>query len=153
MPSWILFPHRYNFTGIGNWFQCFPVYPGLNFSSGSGSRSVSGSGSGFRLFQTPDLKALACWTFFASVKLECLVKRREVIVNTKPWQWHFNAVTQLTRGDFGNLFPCCHHSFFDLSPNKLANYGVRTTWSFTSRNAVGYIDILHGNILHTHWVK
>ena len=34
---------------IGNWFQCFPVYPGLNLSSGSGSGSVSGSGSGFRL--------------------------------------------------------------------------------------------------------
>ena len=30
---------------IGNWFQCFPVYPGLNLSSGS----VSGSGSGFRI--------------------------------------------------------------------------------------------------------
>ena len=23
--------------------------------------------------------------------------------------------------------PCCHHSFFNLSPNKLANYGVRST--------------------------
>ena len=31
----------------GNWFQCFPVYPGLNSSSGSGS------GSGFLLFHTP----------------------------------------------------------------------------------------------------
>ena len=28
---------------IGNWFQCFPVYPGLNLSS------VSVSGSGFRI--------------------------------------------------------------------------------------------------------
>ena len=37
----------YFHTGIGNWFQCFPVYPGLNLSSGSGS--VSGSGSGFRI--------------------------------------------------------------------------------------------------------
>ena len=26
----------YSQTGIGNWFQCFPVYPGLNLSSGSG---------------------------------------------------------------------------------------------------------------------
>ena len=43
----------YSHTGIGNWFQCFPVYPGLNLSSGSGSVSVSGSGSGFRLFHTP----------------------------------------------------------------------------------------------------
>ena len=34
----------YSHTGIGNWFQCFPVYPGLNLSSGSGSGSVSGSG-------------------------------------------------------------------------------------------------------------
>ena len=34
---------------IGNWFQCFPVYPSLNLSSGSGSVSVSGSGSGFRI--------------------------------------------------------------------------------------------------------
>ena len=50
MPSWILFPHGYR-----NSFQCFPVYPGLNLSSGSGSSSisVSGSGSGFRLFHTP----------------------------------------------------------------------------------------------------
>ena len=39
----------YFHTGIGNWFQCFLVYPGLNLSSGSGSRS----GSGFRLFHTP----------------------------------------------------------------------------------------------------
>ena len=37
----------YSHTGIGNWFQCFPVYPGLNLSSGSGS--VSGSRSGFRI--------------------------------------------------------------------------------------------------------
>ena len=37
----------YSHTGIGNWFQCFPVYPGLNLSSGSGS--VSGSGSGLRI--------------------------------------------------------------------------------------------------------
>ena len=43
----------YSHPGIGNWFQCFPVYPGLNLSSGSGSVSVSGSGSGFRLFHTP----------------------------------------------------------------------------------------------------
>ena len=27
----------YFHTGIGNWFQCFLVYPGLNLSSGSGS--------------------------------------------------------------------------------------------------------------------
>ena len=40
----------YFHTGIGNWFQCFPVYPGLNLSSGSGSVS----GSGFRLFHTPE---------------------------------------------------------------------------------------------------
>ena len=40
----ILFPH-----GNRNWFQCFPVYPGLNSKSGSGSVSVSGSGSGFRI--------------------------------------------------------------------------------------------------------
>ena len=33
----------YSQTGIGNWFQCFPVYPGLNLSS----ISVSGSRSGF----------------------------------------------------------------------------------------------------------
>ena len=47
----------YSHTGIGNWFQCFPVYPDLNLSSGSGSGSgsgsvsvsVSGSGSGFRI--------------------------------------------------------------------------------------------------------
>ena len=45
----------YSHTGIGNWFQCFPVYPGLNLSSGSSSGSVSvsvsgsGSGSGFRI--------------------------------------------------------------------------------------------------------
>ena len=39
----------YSHTGIGNWFQCFPVYPGLNLSS----ISVSGSRSGFRLFHTP----------------------------------------------------------------------------------------------------
>ena len=39
----------YFHTGIGNWFQCFPVYPGLNLSSGSGSGSVFGSGSGFRI--------------------------------------------------------------------------------------------------------
>ena len=39
----------YSHTGIGNWFQCFPVYPCLNLSSGSGSVSVSGSGSGFRI--------------------------------------------------------------------------------------------------------
>ena len=39
----------YSQTGIGNWFQCFPVYPGLNLSS----ISVSGSRSGFRLFHTP----------------------------------------------------------------------------------------------------
>ena len=52
----------YSHTGIGNWFQCFPVYPGLNLSSGSGSGSgsgsVSGSGSGFRIpdsgFRIPD---------------------------------------------------------------------------------------------------
>ena len=38
-------------TPIGNWFQCFPVYPDLNLSSGSGSGSgsVSGSGSRFRI--------------------------------------------------------------------------------------------------------
>ena len=34
---------------IGNWFQCFPVYPSLNLSSGSVSVSGSGSGSGFRI--------------------------------------------------------------------------------------------------------
>ena len=41
----------YSHTGIGNWFQCFPVYPGLDLSSGSVSVSVSvsGSGSGFRI--------------------------------------------------------------------------------------------------------
>ena len=39
----------YFHTGIGNWFQCFPVYPGLNFSSGSSSVFVSGSSSGFRI--------------------------------------------------------------------------------------------------------
>ena len=27
----------YFHTGIGNWFQCFPVYPGLNLRSDSGS--------------------------------------------------------------------------------------------------------------------
>ena len=27
----------YSHTRIGNWFQCFPVYPVLNLSSGSGS--------------------------------------------------------------------------------------------------------------------
>ena len=50
----------YSQTGIGNCFQCFPVYPGLNLSSVSVSVSVSGSGSGFRipdsgfrLFHTP----------------------------------------------------------------------------------------------------
>ena len=52
----------YSHTGIGNWFQCFPVYPGLNLSSVSVSVSVSVSGSGsgfrildsgFRLFHTP----------------------------------------------------------------------------------------------------
>ena len=39
----------YFHTGIRNWFQCFPVYPGLNFSSGSSSVFVSGSGSGFSI--------------------------------------------------------------------------------------------------------
>ena len=39
----------YFHTGIRNWFQCFPVYPGLNFSSGSSSVFVSGSSSGFRI--------------------------------------------------------------------------------------------------------
>ena len=39
----------YFHTGIGNWFQCFPVYPGLNLSSAPGSSSISGSGSGFRI--------------------------------------------------------------------------------------------------------
>ena len=43
----------YFHTGIGNWFQCFPVYPGLNLSSGSGS------GSEFRLFHTPVLHTAA----------------------------------------------------------------------------------------------
>ena len=33
----------YSHTGIGSWFQCFPVYPGLNLSSESVSVSVSGS--------------------------------------------------------------------------------------------------------------
>ena len=42
----------YSHTGIGNWFQCFPVLS-LNLSSGSGS--VSGSDSGFRFFHTPFL--------------------------------------------------------------------------------------------------
>ena len=28
----------YSQPGIWNWFQCFPAYPGLNLSSGSGSR-------------------------------------------------------------------------------------------------------------------
>ena len=37
----------YFHTGIRNWFQSFPVYPGLNFSSGSSFVFVSGSGSGF----------------------------------------------------------------------------------------------------------
>ena len=27
----------YSHKGIGDWFQCFPVYPGLKLSSGSGS--------------------------------------------------------------------------------------------------------------------
>ena len=35
--------------GIGNWFQCLLVYPGLNLSSSSGSVSGFGSGSGFRI--------------------------------------------------------------------------------------------------------
>ena len=39
----------YFHKGIGNWFQCFPVYPGLNLTSGSGSDCGSGSGSGFRI--------------------------------------------------------------------------------------------------------
>ena len=43
----------YSHTRIGNWFQCFPVYPVLNLSSGSSSRSVSGSGSGSG-FRIPD---------------------------------------------------------------------------------------------------
>ena len=34
---------------IGNWFQCFPVYPSLNLSSGSVSVSISGSWSRFRI--------------------------------------------------------------------------------------------------------
>ena len=48
----------YFHTGIGNWFQCFLVYPGLNLSSGSGSDfgSVSGSGSRFLLFHTPKMR-------------------------------------------------------------------------------------------------
>ena len=62
----------------GNWFQCFPVYPDVNLSSGSdsdsgsgsGCGSVSGSGSGFRLFHTPVVARLSCWTkiFCASHK-------------------------------------------------------------------------------------
>ena len=48
----------YSHTHIGNWFQCFPVYPVLNLSSGSSSVSGSGSGSGFRIpdsgFRIPD---------------------------------------------------------------------------------------------------
>ena len=45
--------------GIGNWFQCFPVYPVLNLSSGSGSGSVSvsGSGSEFRIPAFPHVPA------------------------------------------------------------------------------------------------
>ena len=45
----------YSHTGIGNWFQCFPVYPGLNLSSGSGSGS--GSGSEFRIPAFPYAQA------------------------------------------------------------------------------------------------
>ena len=51
----------YFHTGIGNWFQCFLVYPGLNLSSGPGSGSVSGSGSGFRVFHTPQENMLVLW--------------------------------------------------------------------------------------------
>ena len=46
----------YSQTGIGNWFQCFPVYPGLNLSSISVSGFRSGfriPDSGFLLFHTP----------------------------------------------------------------------------------------------------
>ena len=44
----------YSHTGIGDWFQCLSVYPGLNLSSGSGS--------GFRIlaFHTLPCDTL-CW--------------------------------------------------------------------------------------------
>ena len=71
----------YSHTGIGNWFQCFPVYPGLNLSSGSGS--VSGSGSGFGIPAFPYARRLrwerdtvvSCW-----------------VVITYEWAYHQRAL-------------------------------------------------------------
>ena len=51
----------YSHTGIGDWFQCFPVYPGLKLSSGSGS-GFRIPDSGFRIlaFHTLPCDTL-CW--------------------------------------------------------------------------------------------
>ena len=70
----------YFHTGIGNWFQCFPVYPGLNFSSSSGSSSVfvSGSSSGFRIPDSdfsirPVVSVVGAVAVVSVVRVVCLV--------------------------------------------------------------------------------
>ena len=61
----------YFHTGIGNWFQCFPVYPGLNFSSGSSSVFVSGSGSGFSI--RPVVSVVGVVAVVSVVRVPCVV--------------------------------------------------------------------------------
>ena len=68
----------YFHTGIGNWFQCFPVYPGLNFSSGSSSVFVSGSSSGFRIPDSdfsirPVVSVVGAVAVVSVVRVVCLV--------------------------------------------------------------------------------
>ena len=93
----------YFHTGIGNWFQCFPVYPGLNLSSGSCSGSVSGSGSGFRIFAllyAPDFsftcKCKVIFPFLCLLYCEVLMI---LVCNSKEFQF-LNELHELNQAVF-----------------------------------------------------
>ena len=83
----------YFHTGIGNWFQCFQVYPGLNLSSGSGSGS--GSRSGFRI------------PAFPYALFHMPIEFRPTALPTLGYpSVHFSAWPRFTYGHHFPVFPC-----------------------------------------------
>ena len=104
----------YSHTGIGNWFQCFPVYPGLNLSSGSGSGSVSvsGSGSGFQIPAFPYALRLSRkggyfqhWLEY-SIAFEVLETREKLNTVLSSWE---------TFEDLRKCWPSLHESKLRLN--------------------------------------
>ena len=125
----------YFHTGIGNWFQCFPVYPALNLRSSS----VSGSGSGFRILAFP-------YAMVTGQIEPCIIRGRRLIGGCAYFSKHGNCFHVFSKQWF-RIFtnmprPNVNHvvQYLIISVSCInTQCHIHADWLHTSTRRLGYL--------------